>query len=105
MLHGWVGICVDNSVFVFHMLNGQPYTNTAFRKMFAHAQKTPISSKLTPHVLRHTYCTRLFERGFDPKEIQYLMGHASPEITMRIYTHYNKRSRYEDTAERIRAAL
>ncbi|MBQ4566495.1 MAG: tyrosine-type recombinase/integrase [Oscillospiraceae bacterium] len=53
----------------------------------------------------YTYCTRLFEAGLDIKEIQYLMGHASPDMTMKIYTHYSQKSRFSTTAEKVRAAL
>lgn len=39
------------------------------------------------HDLRHTFCTMLFDAGVDVKTAQYLMGHSSVEITLRIYTH------------------
>lgn len=39
------------------------------------------------HDLRHTYCTLLFDAGVDVKTAQYLMGHASIEVTLKIYTH------------------
>ena len=43
---------------------------------------------VTPHQLRHTYITRLFESGLDIKEIQYLAGHTTIDMTLRVYTHY-----------------
>ena len=43
---------------------------------------------ITPHILRHTYCTLLFAAGTDLKTVQYLMGHDDPMTTMKIYTHY-----------------
>ena len=42
--------------------------------------------KVTPHILRHTYSTRLEEAGISPKVKQYLMGHASIEVTQNTYT-------------------
>lgn len=42
---------------------------------------------ITPHVLRHTYCTRLVRMGVNPKTVQYLMGHSDVTITLNIYTH------------------
>ena len=39
------------------------------------------------HDMRHTYCTMLFDAGVDVKTAQALMGHASINVTMRIYTH------------------
>ena len=43
--------------------------------------------KVTPHVLRHTACTRWAEQKIDFKVLQYIMGHASAMITMNIYSH------------------
>ncbi|MBE6820507.1 MAG: site-specific integrase [Ruminococcaceae bacterium] len=42
------------------------------------------------HDLRHTYATILYEAGVDVLTAQYLLGHASAETTMRIYTHLSE---------------
>lgn len=42
---------------------------------------------VTPHLLRHTYITRLCEAGLDIKKIQYLAGHSSITVTLNIYAH------------------
>ncbi|MBU3137483.1 tyrosine-type recombinase/integrase [Clostridium gasigenes] len=39
------------------------------------------------HSLRHTYATRLFEKGVPLKMVQKLLGHSSIRITADIYTH------------------
>lgn len=39
------------------------------------------------HDLRHTYATRLFELGEEPKTVQKLLGHSSVSITLDTYTH------------------
>lgn len=39
------------------------------------------------HSLRHTYATRLSEKGVSLKTIQKLLGHASIRMTADIYTH------------------
>ena len=36
-----------------------------------------------------------------PKEAQYLMGHASPDITMGVYTDYRIQQDLENTAKKI----
>jgi len=52
---------------------------------------------LTPHVLRHTFCTRLVELGADLSSVQSLARHKSPQTTMR----YTKPSleRMKDAAD------
>ena len=43
--------------------------------------------KVTPHILRHTFCTRLENAGMNPESIQYLMGHGDLNVTMGTYAH------------------
>lgn len=39
------------------------------------------------HVVRHTYATRLFEKGVPVKIVQKLLGHRDYQTTMNIYVH------------------
>ncbi len=50
------------------------------------AKKSGIIKKITPHTLRHTFCTDLLMHGADIREIQALAGHSSI-LTTQIYTH------------------
>jgi site-specific recombinase XerD len=47
-------------------------------------------SKHGPHLLRHTFCTRLHQRGVDPFTIKDLAGHKSLNTTMRYIKIENK---------------
>ena len=60
---------------------------------------------ISAHILRHTYITRLFEAGLDMKELQNLAGHSTMDMTLKVYTHYDRRSREAKTAEKVRNAL
>ncbi len=42
---------------------------------------------ITPHILRHTACTRMAEAGVDIKVLQTVMGHKKADVTMNIYNH------------------
>ena len=32
---------------------------------------------MTPHTLRHTFCTNMAIAGMNPKALQYIMGHSN----------------------------
>lgn len=50
----------------------------------SHDDKLP---SVTPHVLRHTFCTEMANAGMEIKSLQYLMGHADAYTTLNTYTH------------------
>lgn len=50
------------------------------------------------HDLRHTYATMLYDAGVDVKTAQRWLGHASPELTMRLYTHLSTSREAKSTA-------
>lgn len=43
--------------------------------------------KFSGHTFRHTFATRCFEAGVQPKVVQSYLGHASLKMTMDLYTH------------------
>ena len=49
--------------------------------------ESKIDYTITPYFLRHTYCNMLCKKGVPLKTAQYLIGHASIEMTAEIYTH------------------
>ena len=55
--------------------------------------------------LDSSYITRLFEAGLDIKEVQYLAGHSTVDMTLRVYTHYDRQSREKQTIEKVREAF
>lgn len=57
--------------------------------------------KLTPHILRHTFCTNLILAGMNIRVVQYMMGHAGSETTLEIYAHVKG----ADAAEELRRVL
>lgn len=43
--------------------------------------------RITPHCFRHTFATRCLESGMKPKVLQTILGHATLQMTMDLYTH------------------
>ena len=88
--------------YIFTMKNGEMMTRSSFRKMWESIiKKTKATAELlaesceilypeisfTPHSFRHTYATNLYFAGMDIKRSQYLLGHSTLEMTLKIYTH------------------
>ena len=94
----------SSSVYVFPNSNGGIYSASAFTALWS-ALDRRAGFHTHPHQLRHTYATKLFESGLDLKQVQYVMGHADPETTLKVYTHYRQSLRNESTIQQVKAAL
>ena len=46
-----------------------------------------VIDTFTPHELRHTFCTIMYEAGIDATTAQEQMGHSDIQTTLSIYTH------------------
>jgi integrase len=62
-----------------------------YEKIKKRGKKSGIG-KLHPHILRHTYLTRLYNVQHDLRFVQEQAGHASPTITA-IYAKTNNKAR------------
>jgi len=49
--------------------------------------------RVSPHGLRHTHCSLLFEAGASIKEVQDRLGHSDVKTTLDIYTHVTKKTK------------
>ena len=65
----------------------EPLGYHALVKLFTrHCERIGIRETwMTPHALRHTHATRMFEQGMRELTLQKRLGHASPDST-RVYT-------------------
>ena len=54
---------------------------------------------LHPHSLRHFAATRWLAMGYSIADVAYLLGHASPATTLRVYLHYVPASAREAVSE------
>ena len=88
-------ITIDGySNFLFLNRDGCPKTNVNYATMFRGLAKKynkcheeALPKVMTPHTLRHTFCTNLANAGMNPKALQYIMGHSNITMTLNYYAH------------------
>ena len=73
--------------------------NTIRKAIHEVVEKIELPKRVTPHVFRHSFATRLIENGADLRVVQELLGHAGISNTQ-IYTHVSMKHMQEvyDTA-------
>lgn len=96
MIDGYVG-------FIFLDKDGRPMVAMHWEKYFQHiCQKYNSIYKVqmpkgTPHVCRHTFCSRMASARMNPKTLQYIMGHSDIGVTLNVYTHLG----FDEASEEI----
>lgn len=60
---------------------------------------------VSPHGIRHTFCSRLFQLNVNPKVVQKLMGHQHYSTTIDIYTHVMEADIEEETNKMVSAVV
>ena len=82
--------------FLFLNRDGLPKTAANYDAMFKCLLKkynkyheAPLPKVMTPHTMRHTFCTKKANAGMNPKALQYIMGHANIVMTLNYYAHAN----------------
>lgn len=108
------------SPYVLTTAKGQMMTDTAWKRLYEsymtdmnlkygdilakpkkHApQKTPmVITPFTPHELRHTFCTIMYEAGVDVLTAKEQMGHSDIKTTLAIYTHLSTSHKNKDISK------
>jgi integron integrase len=60
--------------------------STLDRVVYHAARRAGIAKRVTCHTFRHSFATHVLEAGYDIRQVQTLLGHASLKTTM-LYTH------------------
>ena len=101
-----------NSLFVLTNSSGKMMTDDSWKRLYqsymydmnleygfhgnAPSKFSPIKvpmmiTPFTPHELRHTFCTTMFEAGVDALAAKEQMGHSDIQTTLSIYTHLSSK--------------
>lgn len=89
--------------FLYLDKNGMPMVALHWEKYFEHIVEKYNNiyrvqmPKVTPHICRHTFCTKMAKSGMNPKTLQYIMGHSDIGVTLNTYTHAS----FEDAKEEV----
>ena len=85
----------DNSPLFINSTGYRLQQRSIRRSLTDIVQELKIPKKVSPHIFRHSFATKLLERGADLRVVQELLGHANISNTQ-IYTHVS--------AERLKQA-
>lgn len=67
--------------------SGKPiYPSLIYRVVTGYFKQISLKTKVSPHVLRHTFATHLLDQGADLNAVKELLGHSSLASTQ-VYTH------------------
>ena len=72
---------------LFADINGAPLSPNAVSAAWSDYAKRIGMPEVTFHALRHTHASQLIDAGVDIVTISKRLGHAKPDITLRIYAH------------------
>ena len=80
---------------IFNNKNNEYIQLAIPQKWMLQVQNKYELEKISPHGLRHTHCSLLFEAGASIKEVQERLGHSNIQTTMNIYAHVTKQAEDE----------
>lgn len=97
MIYGYVGfLCLDKNEMPMVALHWEKYFQH-IREKYNSIYKVPMPC-ITPHVCRHTFCSKMAKAGMNPKTLQYIMGHSDIGVTLNTYTHLQ----FDDALEEMK---
>jgi len=90
---------------VYPMRDGQPrHRSTALRYGLWPALNRAGLRRVNMHPLRHSFASALIMAGAPVTEVQALLGHSSPAVTLKVYSHWFKNVE-TDSVDRLAKSL
>lgn len=95
LLEMYLSSRVSDNEYLFLNKNNTKLTNRGVELIVKNISKKYLGhDKLHPHMLRHTFATKLLNNGMDIRTLQELLGHESLAATQ-VYTHIAKNELFE----------
>lgn len=89
------------SKLLFSSNSGDYIEYYAYNKYLKENSQRILGRTITPHALRHTHASLLFENGLSIDEISRRLGHENSQVTREIYLHVTEKLKEKDN-ERIK---
>ena len=83
------------TLFMFNKDGGHVSYYAFAKYLKTHAMEI-TGKNITPHALRHTHASLLYEAGFTVDEVARRLGHANSKVTREIYLHVTARLKEKD---------
>ena len=96
--------CRKESGYVISRDDGSPISAATYQRMWKSLQSQIELYGMTAINFRTTFATMAVASGVDIKTTQTLMGHATPEMTLKVYAK-KEESRLPDALERMESFL
>jgi integrase len=78
---------LSDDALLFGTIEGRPLSPNAVSTAWADFAEGVGIPAVTFHALRHTHASQLIDQGVDIVTISKRLGHAKPDITLRVYAH------------------
>jgi len=78
---------LPDDALLFADVDGGPLSPTAVSTAWADFAESVGIPAVTFHALRHTHASQLIDQGVDIVTISKRLGHAKPDVTLRVYAH------------------
>lgn len=92
-LNNLISTLKNENDLLFRTKSGQPISPNNLRRDFRKVIERAQVKRISPHALRHMYCTRSLSDGASLKAVQENMGHSNPQVTIGVYQHATTKDR------------
>ena len=79
-----------NNEYIFCDPAGHPLTAGKLQYKFKLIKQSSYLEDIGPHILRHTFASRMVEKGINIKVLADIMGHEDPKFTIKTYVNLDR---------------